>query len=513
MALDETMDRHVTVPSHSWFGRVTRKLKPRSSTRNLRDDAMGDSGPVRAQPRKLQRKNAPQIEDRQVGVNELGEYEYSIFSEVSTLVPDRPLDHTEVLHGLADQDDADSLITATNNDWADAVNGEIVWPRSERHEQMVDNLPSSVWQLIASFLDPADAAYLAIATKKIHRKLGNEPLLALRDPENHRHLIRFLNHLDRKLPEHLICFPCGKYHLRLAPGHEKLKADYVNNPVFICPKVFSSYLPRTRLAHGRELPYAYIQLATRHARYGPRYGLSAESLCRKWRDPSSGWTHTTRYAVIDGHLLVRVRSEVFAAPKLTETALRHLLYERNEYWPYFSVCAHWRDGDLMPLCKCALSHIPEPPKGYLQQLRNQPMISRSAAHPNYLVRQCDWCRPARRCPECPTEYLIEVNLAEDKQDPINRFKHALVVTRWSDLGDGSSPWASAEFAALNGGLEGGGGKGVMGTREGYDSFSHVGRRAVAGVFESKLNGHIPPQRMISLNPQNKKKGIEGHGWY
>jgi hypothetical protein len=114
---------------------------------------------------------------------------------------------------------------------------------------------------------------------------------------------------------------------------------------------------------------------------------------------------------------------------------------------------------------------------------------------------CDVCRPARRCPECPTEYLIEVNLTEDKFDPVNRFKHALVVTRWSDLGDGTSPTASPEYCAING------------TGADYDSFSHVGRRAVAGVFESKMSGAIPGQRMISLNPKNQKVGEDGHGWY
>ena len=118
-----------------------------------------------------------------------------------------------------------------------------------------------------------------------------------------------------------------------------------------------------------------------------------------------------------------------------------------------------------------------------------------------MARLCDYCRPARRCPECPTEYLVEINLAEDKSDPVNRFKHLLVVTRWSDLGDGSSPTASPEYCAVNG------------ISSDYDSFSSVGRRAVAGIFESKTSGTIPGQRMISLNPKNEKKGESGHGWY
>lgn len=475
--------------TQSWFDRVTHRLK-RGKNR--------DGNRVREPPRRLQRRNVsnPRV-DRQEGINELGEYNYSIFSEASTLV-ERSHDHTEMIHGLADQDDSDSLAGPLR---AERNSETTERPRSEKHERMIQSLPTKIWKLIATFLSPADAASLAISSKTLRGKLGNEPLEALTRPENHHHLISFLNHMDGQLPDHLLCFPCGKYHLRINKGNEKFKADYVNNPLYYCPKVYSSHLPRIRLAHGRELPYSFIQLAVRQAKYSPDHGLHPDTLSRRWKDPSSGWSHTSRYMLNDGHLLMRIRSQVFAPPKLTETAERHLLYEPNEYLPYFSVCAHWRDGELMPLCKCALSHIPEPPKSYARQLKDAPAISRSAARPNYIVQGCDECRPARRCPECPTEYLIEVNLTEDMTDPIHRFKHALVVTRWSDLGDGSSPTASPEYCAVNG------------INAAYDSFSQVGRRAVAGIFESKMSGAIPGQRMISLNPKNKKMGEDGHGWY
>lgn len=133
-------------------------------------------------------------------------------------------------------------------------------------------------------------------------------------------------------------------------------------------------------------------------------------------------------------------------------------------------------------------------------------FSRSIAHPDFIVRGCDECRPARRCPECPTEYLVEIQMKEDPNDKIAPFKHAIVVTRWSDLGDGSSPYTSPEWAAING---------IRTDEEsgGFDSFTNVGRRAVGGIFESHANGAPPGQRLISLNPSNKKLGEEGHGWY
>ena len=97
-------------------------------------------------------------------------------------------------------------------------------------------------------------------------------------------------------------------------------------------------------------------------------------------------------------------------------------------------------------------------------------------------------------------------MIEDKTDQVNRFKHAIVVTRWADLGNGSSPHTSPEWAAIHG-------KDAGDEHEVYESFSQVGRRAVSGVFESRISGSIPGQRMLSLNPKMEKKGEEGHGWY
>ena len=97
-------------------------------------------------------------------------------------------------------------------------------------------------------------------------------------------------------------------------------------------------------------------------------------------------------------------------------------------------------------------------------------------------------------------------MAEDETDAVRPFKHSIVITRWSDLGDGSSPYTSPEWTAVNG-------KDSGDVDSAYESFSHVGRRAVSGIFESRISGSIPGQRMLSLNPKNKKLGEEGHGWY
>lgn len=494
------------------FSRLGQKSKDRAQESNEPQSKDGRLNINRRQ--KLQKRNTQDtlaIPNRQQGINELGERTYSVFSEASTLVADnRPRDHTEMLHGLAHHGSFDSLVDRSHahlldRDEKELSEAELMQIRrlNDKHQRMLKSLPFSVWKLIINFLNPTDVAHLVLASKTFFSMLGKQPLHDLILPENRHHRIRFLNHLDRHFPNHLLCFPCGAYHLRVSPGTETLKAEYIHYPLYICPQVFSSYLPRMRLTHGRELPYSFIQLATRHATHSQTHGIHHSALDRRWRDAQSGWSHQSRYMIHDSRLLLRLRSQIFAPPNLTTTGERHLLYERENYVPYFSVCAHWRDGDLMKIVKCALSHVPAPAESYVQQLKKSPALSRSLARPGYIVRMCDECRPARRCPECPTEYLVEITMTEDKSDPMNRFKHTLVVTRWSDLGDGSSPTSSPEYCAVNG----------IKNDRGYDSFSSVGRRAVAGIFESKMSGAIPGQRMISLNPKNKKLGEDGTGWY
>ncbi|KAI7325655.1 F-box domain protein [Hortaea werneckii] len=450
----------------------------------------------------------------QEGVNELGERDHSMFSQAETLVENR--DDTDMLHRLAHHDSFDSLIDQSvgkeelRNPYFDSrAPGEELRRISTRHERMVESLPDDLWRYVTDYLNPADTACLAISSKTLMRKLGPQPLKDLNEPQNKNFKISVLHYLNPQLPRHLLCFPCAKFHLRLKPGKETLKADFVNNPLFNCPLVKTSTLPRTRLTHDRQLPYGWVQLALR-SEISPAHGINPDSLARRWKHAESGWSHHTRYMIHDGRLLMRIVSQRVVPParESTKTVERHLLYEMQEFTPYFSVCAHWRDGEMMDLCKCSLSHVPSPPQSYIQQLKKAPKIDKSLAHPNFIVRGCDWCRPARRCPECSTEYLVEIQMIEDAKDPARPFKHSIVVTRWSDLGDGSSPHTSAEWASMNGvnvaDHEGG---------HEYESFSHVGRRAVSGIFESRLSGSIPGQRLLSLNPKNEKKGEEGHGWY
>ncbi|KAE8360223.1 hypothetical protein BDV27DRAFT_134833 [Aspergillus caelatus] len=407
-------------------------------------------------------------------------------------------DHTAMLHsiGVGELDPSDP--NAQVHEFDNRPPGEPV----------IASLTSDLWAKITEYLNPAERASLAFSSRTLYARLGREPWIIINLPENHNYKADFLISQDRLLPHHLLCFPCGKYHRRTQEGREKLQPADVINPLFDCPNARNNTrpAPRHRITHGRVLYFTFHQLVMRAYRFGPRYGISPDSLARRWR--RDGWSHQTRYHIHQGRLLVRVVSTCFAEPGLSVSEQRLLLYSRDDYWPYFSVCAHWRDGELMNVCKCALGHIPVPRNtAGLQGLehRAKDMYHKRDHNPNALASLCGKCRPMRRCPECPSEYLVEVKLTEDRSGSYqNLFRHAIVVTRWSDLGDGRSPRLSKEWAAINGDEAG----------EGYDSFARIGKRAISGIFESAITDDtLPGQRILSMNPKGKKLGEAGNNWY
>jgi hypothetical protein len=403
-------------------------------------------------------------------------------------------DVTAMLHSLAHHDSFESMDSV----FKPHVEEEYRKPGEER----VASLPDALWEEIASYLTPLEAANLAYSNNTLLWRLRYRPWDALDRPENRQYKIDFLLQMDTKLPDYIFCFSCAVYHLRTQKGQERLKPTMVLNPLFNCPNAGNPELipPRIRLANANTLPFAFVQLVMRAHRYSPEYGIPLDWLFRRWKDRDSEWTHETSYYIKRGHLLMRVVSRCFAQAGLPASGQRHLLYSPMEdYTPYFSVCTHWRDGELMNVCKCALGHIPKPKESIAQQLSKRPQFQMSQRNANPIVTLCSKCRPMRRCPECPTEYMVEIKFAEDRNDPLNRFKQAIVVTRWSDLGDGISP-LSPEWAAINGETD-------------FDSFGAIGKRTISGTFESQSGVAIPGQRLMSLNPKNEKLGEEGNNWY
>jgi hypothetical protein len=267
----------------------------------------------------------PRITDRRATAPSIdpqtGERIFSFDSETSTLVGEpRPYDVTELMHTL--------IRDLSNEDLSEIYVSQAFRPPGE---SSIASLPSSLWELIASYVTLADAASLALASKTLQGRLdGGKLWKQLNDPKNKRVKLDFLFRLDKHMPLHLLCTPCGTYHARIQLGREQLKTDFVNNPLVLCPKVRDTYLSRMRLTYGRELPFGFVQLATRQRNFSALHGILATSLDRRWKCANSQWSHATRFVVVKGHLLVRVISHCVAPPNMMDTERRLLLLERMD---------------------------------------------------------------------------------------------------------------------------------------------------------------------------------------
>lgn len=421
--------------------------------------------------------------------SQTGEVKYERDKQTGEIV-----DHTEMLHalGLTDSTQQVPLLMRMQSHEG-----------TEPGEKIITKLDEKSWEQIRSYLSIADIAALSFSCKAFLDRLGDDPFQELGLDVNDEQRLEFLMRLDKSLPAHLLCFDCKKYHKRISPGEERLMPVNVLNPVYQCPEAGNpnKIYPRIRLTFDRILPLTFLQLAMRAERFGLPYGVTMDSLSRRYKDKvdDSTWSHQTKFAVVKGHLLMRVMSQCYAPPGLPPAGERHLLYSRQNFIPFFSVCPHWQDGVLMPNVKCALRHIPKPLEGSgIHRVTNEAKLHFNPHSP--IISLCGDCRPMRRCPECPSEYLIEVRMTEDRSDPKKVFKQTLVVTRWSDLGDGSTPY-TPEWEALNG-------------KPGFESFQALGKRAIAGQFEAEFNGDVlPSQNMLSMNPEKEHLGERGHQWY
>ncbi|KAK7941451.1 uncharacterized protein PG986_013838 [Apiospora aurea] len=417
-------------------------------------------------------------------------------------------DLTEMMHALTYSEDLDAIDEAYHH--RDSLEYD---PSKPDGTARLASLSPELWLRVAEYLSPLDVARLSSTCRTMAARLGSLPYRLLRDQSNRSDRLDFLLAMDKKLPRHLFCFPCAQWHLRIQPGLESLRPQNVLNPLFECPNRKNAMLPppRIRITEGRTLPFAFVQLAKRHWALGPDYGIAYQSLGRRWKEPSfPNWAHSTAYHITDqGHVLMRVTSQVFVEGGLPDAAKRNLLFSRDEYTPYFSVCSHWKAGELTSVPKCALDHIPVEDSGANKldlNLKNRLVAAPVPRKPAGLIPTCGHCKPIRRCPCCPTEYLFELKTAEDRSvaaaNGPGRFRLALTVTRWSDLGPARRPDADREWAAI---------AGTNSADDEYDSFAEMGRRSINGTFEGAFTDTVPGRRIVSANPKNVKEDEMGGG--
>ena len=337
-------------------------------------------------------------------------------------------------HGAEPEHDVDTAITNAEphdpeslhvSQTKEAPDGNNV-KRTSQLEQLIALLPSELWMMIAEYLDPSAAASFGFANREMSHRIGPPLFRTLNLPENKAEKLSFLHHMQADLPSHVLCHQCAIFHVRLKAGSESLRESYQDRPLTRCER--QSYIPAVRLSFDRALPFHLAKLAMHSARYGPSHGIPLKNLHRSWTPfmcewaSTTEWTHKTRFTIDKSQLLMKVTSTHFVGASLSKSEQRLALTCRYDYSANYTTCPHEAHGNMLfNVCKCALSHVPS---------NGAPIVP----------TQCATCLPLHRCVACPSEYLVEVKLKEHKDsNGPTPFRHAIVVTRWTNLGDCENP--------------------------------------------------------------------------
>lgn len=280
--------------------------------------------------------------------------------------------------------------------------------------------------MIAAHLPLASAASLAFSCRFMRYILGQGYWLDLREPGRKAEKLEFLRLLDFSLPLHVICVDCAVYHRRYRFG----RAETVQYPAFewhgpycLTNKATVRFSPHVRIA------WWQVQLAMRAHRLSPRHGTKLKALSLDHGAPSEWKQTTTRAAVVDGHLLIRVRTilPIREGPSFMQKLEKELVHRVPS-------CVHYPTPSwLSRVCLRAVRQIPRDKK---QRAHHAPYAS------------------CHQCSDCLCVYSVELQLGGRYPDSVgvswvNKRRHLLVVSLWADFGAWEST-ASREWQALTG---------------------------------------------------------------
>lgn len=156
-------------------------------------------------------------------------------------------------------------------------------------------LPADVLCYIVDRIPPTEAASLALSSKAILNTVGRR-VLRIEKTEDR---VELLKHLEIFFPGHLLCYQCGKFHVRRKKFRiyydEETSCDRKNGRYSYCSYVLDS--PFTR----------FQEIMNRH-RYGEEHGASVKSLNRVkfWNvGPFDQKFELTKAKIIDDQLFIR----------------------------------------------------------------------------------------------------------------------------------------------------------------------------------------------------------------
>ncbi|EPS34240.1 hypothetical protein PDE_09204 [Penicillium oxalicum 114-2] len=302
-------------------------------------------------------------------------------------------------------------------------------------------LPPELMLMIMRSLSPSDKASLALSCWKMMDAVTREGVRKIDeilgehkqgDTESERCL--FLRKIVEDIPDHYLCYNCGRLHLWEAVPHP---GDYPFEnelcPTFQIPPIFSKMAVWDCSDAHYHLDFAHIHLATRRQIRGPEYGIHPEMLSYVEVKPEylSAVTtlpepemffqkHTVRVTTIDARVSPEPVSFYLRAQSM-RVGHETLLKDRVIKDP----AASWRDFIRQNEC----AHLRCRPRPHWE-----PTLSEVIASFSQYVQPP--VSPGRKlvtpCRDCRTLFKYETRRFEGGY-------LVLIVTRYVDLGPGKVP--------------------------------------------------------------------------
>ncbi|KAK2760707.1 hypothetical protein FQN54_001942 [Arachnomyces sp. PD_36] len=138
-------------------------------------------------------------------------------------------------------------------------------PPLESSARPILKLPLDVLPNIVDRLSPAETAALALSSKAILNAIGTHVLKIERFEDR----LELLQHLQILYPQHLLCYQCGRFHLRRNKIHEPeddSPCDQKNGRYYF---------------NGSSIPFTAVQQVMNRHLYGEDHGMPVENLFQR----------------------------------------------------------------------------------------------------------------------------------------------------------------------------------------------------------------------------------------
>ena len=253
-------------------------------------------------------------------------------------------------------------------------------------------LPVEIIQLISAAFLPVDAAAsLALSSRLMLKILGTQTLRSLLLDRHDIERTRFLENLERDLPDWLLCPHCSKFHPVDRNAHPRQLWRYYNEKK--CVRVNGV----VTIGYRYHLRYEFVQLLAYLKELSDRDTLYL---------PEKRVKRVVTASIVEGQLVLQVKYTLKLRKNRDITLIRSSI---GTLCPH--LCSWFDDSIFAQELRCRLMHAD----------RRQP--------------PCIECKELKHCPDCPTSFQVSV---ESLEDPVTKIQ----VDIWRHLGSCKSPFNS-----------------------------------------------------------------------